>query len=98
MVHVVARDPRGLGLYEELCCAIYAEVVIRAQGSFRRYFDDHIAIMGRFVVLVLDVPAESSEEGVQEVDADLGFGIAFGEVVVFILFELRDQGLYVFPE
>jgi len=46
--------------------------------------------MGRLVGLVLDVPAEGVEKGIEEVDPDLGLGIALLEVVVFVLFELRD--------
>jgi len=65
-------------------------IVIRAKGGFRGYLDDHVAFMGRFVGLVLDVPAECVEKGVEEVDTYLSFGIALLEVVGFVLIELSD--------
>jgi len=98
MVNVIERDPRGLGLDEELCTAVYTEVVIWAKGCFRGKFDDHVAFMGRLVGLVLDVPAEGIEEGIQKIDPYLGLGIALLEVVVFVLLELPDQGLNVLLE
>ena len=38
--------------------------------------------------LVFDIPAERLEEGIQKIDPYLRFGIAFGEIVVLVLFEL----------
>ena len=54
--------------------------------------------MGRFVRLVLDVPAEGIEERIQEVDPHPGLGIALLEEVVLVLLELPDQGLNVLLE
>jgi hypothetical protein len=51
-----------------------------------------------FVGLVLDFPAEGVEERIQEVYSYLSFGIVLLEVVVFVLFELPDQGLDVLFE
>jgi hypothetical protein len=98
MVHVVERDPGGFCLDKELGSAVSAEVVIRPKCSFRRELDDHVPFMGRFVGLVLDVPAEGFEEGIQEVDPDLGLIVALLEVVVLVLLEFLDQRLNVFPE
>ncbi len=98
VVHVVERHPRGFCLDKELGAAVYSEVVIRAEGCFRGKFHDHVALMGRLPGLVLDVLAEGLEEGIEEVDPDLGFGVALGEVMVLVLLELRDQGLNVFLE
>jgi len=83
---------------EKLRFAVYAKVVIRPEGCFRGKLDDHVAVMRGLVGLVLDVPAEGVEKGIQEVDPDLGFGIALLEVVVFVLLELSDQGLNVLLE
>lgn len=77
-------------LDKELSAAVYAEVVIRAKRCFRGKLDDHVAVMGRLVGLVLHVPAEGVEEGVEEVDPYLGLGVALLEVVVLVLLELRD--------
>jgi hypothetical protein len=90
MVHIVQRDPWGFSLDEEFGIPVYAEVVIRPKRCFRGKFYDHVSFMGRLVGLVLDVPAESIEKGIKEVDSDLGFGVALLEIVVFVLFELSD--------
>jgi hypothetical protein len=50
------------------------------------------------VGLVFDVLAESVEERIQEIDPYLGFGVALGEIVVLVLFELPNQGLDVLFE
>jgi len=98
VVHVVQRHPGRFCLDEEFSAAVYAEVVIRPEGCFRGKLDDHVAFMRGFVGLVLNVPAEGVEKGIQKVDPYLGFGIAFLEVVVFVLLELSDQGLDVLLE
>jgi len=54
--------------------------------------------MGRFVGLVLYVPAEGIEKRIQEIDPHLCLGIALLEVVVFVLLELPDQGLIILLE
>jgi hypothetical protein len=92
------RHPRVFGLDKELGVAVYAIFVVKTEGYFRRKVDDHIAFMGRLVGLVLDVPAEGFEEGVEEVDPYLGFGVALLEVVVLVLVELFDQGLKILFE
>jgi hypothetical protein len=54
------------------------------------FSDDNVSIRGRFEGFVLDNPVESSEEGAQEINADLGFGIALLEIMVIVLPELPD--------
>lgn len=101
MVHIVERHGGCLGFDEKLGVAIYAETVVRPEvggDAFfmgGKYLNDDIALIRRFMGLVLDVPSEGFEEGVEEIDSDLGFGVALLEVVVFVLFELFDQRLKV---
>jgi len=75
---------------------IYAKAVVRAEVGSKafficgKYFNDHVALIGRFLIIVLEVPAEGLEERVEEVDADLGLVIVPGKVVLLVPFELFD--------
>ncbi len=83
-----------LGLDEEFGCPADAEVVVGT--AFRLVdFHDHGALVMEPACLVFNVPAERLGERCDEVEASLGLGVGFREVVNFVGLEFPNKFLEI---
>ena len=83
-----------LGLADEPVLPVGAEEVIGAllaAGDLGAALDFDFAVLGNVAQLVLDVPAEGTEEGIEEFLPDAGFVVGRALVLLEVLFELGDE-------
>ena len=83
---------RLFGFQKELARAADAEAVVRSFGGGlcpERVFVDHFLVGFGEPLLVVDVPAEMLEEGVEELAAELGAAVLTRNVRDFALSSVR---------
>jgi len=84
----------ALGFEKEFACAADAEAVVGGFGGltdFDGVFVDDVLVGFGVAVLVVNVPAERLEEGVEEFAAELGFIVVGRAVGVAVAVEPLDQ-------
>ena len=87
MVYVIKDDRRSLCFYKKLCDTADAEIIVRSFCCLRGKLYNDISVVWGLLCLVFDVPAEGIEEGVYEIEPYLSFRIAFGEIIIPVLFK-----------
>jgi len=92
----VALDVDGwlLGLQEELASTAYAKAVVRGLGRSAHLhsgFVDHTLVGFGVALLVMDVPPQRFEKGVNELQAHLGLVVVPGAVGLPVALEPLDQ-------
>jgi hypothetical protein len=86
-----------LGLKEELSSSADAEAIIRCAGAlanFDRVFVNYVFIGLGKALFVINIPAQSLEEGVKELTADLSFIVAAGFVGIPVTLKTVDEIKY----
>ena len=97
MAGVFQRVARGLGLDKEFRLAAQPEAVVRA-SFLRALFYKAFPLVVEQALLVVHIPAQGLEEGIDEVNAGLRFRVIFRQVMGGVGFELADEFLEVVPE
>ena len=87
---VLDIDGGFLGLHEEFALPADLEGIVGRFGyaaDLQGIFDDHIAVIQRVAVLVVDVPPEGLKERVEEFLPELGFVVLAGAIGVAVSLE-----------